>query len=233
MPEATTDTIDGAAVPLSYRTARTIGFVLNPLVYPPLVIAAVLLHFGAPREEVTRTAALFFLFFSVLPGVHLLWLLRAGRISSLEVHERRGRYRPLALAIGANAVAFIVIPGFATTIPVTVAALIVCQFLNTALIAAITLRWKISIHTASTAGFVAVLYFFAVVEWPLDQMVPGRLVLEPNAVLWLALLVPLLMWARVRARVHSPAQVSAGALLGALLSLLELAILHQMGLLAS
>ncbi len=65
-------------------------------------------------------------------------------------------------------------------------------------LAAITLRWKVSVHSAITAGAVAVL---AAVYGP-----------------WAGLLAPLVVlvgWSRVRLRCHTAAQVAVGALVGA------------------
>ena len=215
---------DGHIDPV-FLTAKAVGYLFNPLVFPPLIAVAVLMHFGAPGGEIAEVAMLFVVFFSLVPLVHLVWLLRTHRIQSLEVYDRKNRYAPLAVALGGNVVAFLVIPRSAGTAPELIAALIICQLLNTAIVAAITLRWKISIHAAAVGGFVGVLWFFAVAEWPpvaTEWISP----VTPALALSSVPLIPLLMWARVRARVHTPAQVIAGAVLGCGLALLELMLLQ-------
>jgi membrane-associated phospholipid phosphatase len=69
---------------------------------------------------------------------------------------------------------------------------------SVALLALVTVWWKISIHCAVASGSVAILAFG---YGPL--VLPGYL------------LVALLAWARVAAGDHTVAQVVAGALLGA------------------
>jgi membrane-associated phospholipid phosphatase len=62
---------------------------------------------------------------------------------------------------------------------------------------AVTIFWKISIHTACAAGTVAIL------------------VIEFGPALWVTFpVVAAVAWARVALRDHTPAQVTAGALVG-------------------
>ena len=216
---------------LGYVLAKSIGYALNPLIFPPVLAALLLLHFGAPGVEVWTVTALFVLFFALLPLAHLLWLLRRRAILSLEIENRHNRRAPMLGFLGMHIGAILLIPAAGSTIPAFVAALIACQFVNAAIIAGITPRWKISIHAAAIGGFVGTLLFVSYVEWPVPSGAPVPSLLQFGGVVYLLPLVPLLMWARVRAGIHTVPQVLAGAALGVVLSVFELALLHRLGML--
>jgi len=73
--------------------------------------------------------------------------------------------------------------------------------------AAITQRWKISAHAAgATMPLTALISAFGAAALPL------------------AVIVPMVCWARVRAQMHTVAQVCAGALLGFAMTWIELAV---------
>ena len=72
----------------------------------------------------------------------------------------------------------------------------------------ITLRWKISAHAAGAAmPFTALFTVFGAAALPL------------------AAIIPVVCWARVKAEMHTVAQVCAGALLGLLMTSVEFALL--------
>lgn len=210
----------GGAAPESARgavAARVVSYVLNPLVFPPIGLALVHAHGGAAAAEALATLAVGALFYCVVPLAYIGHLVRAGHAESLEVRDRIVRRRPLIVSIlsyAAGAVAlWALVGGAARPLVVTFA---VCFPLNTLGLLAITRAWKISLHLSSLAGFVVV-QAYAVGVLP----AAGPLVLSGASVALLLPLVPLLMWARVRSRAHTPAQVVAGAAYGALVPLAE------------
>jgi hypothetical protein len=92
----------------------------------------------------------------------------------------------------------------------------------------ITRWWKISVHCASVAGAVGTLAFvrYHVPGAVMDTALIGRAVLGTGLVL-----VPLLLWARVRSRAHTLEQATAGTILGLFAPYLELlAMTTAMGL---
>jgi membrane-associated phospholipid phosphatase len=70
-------------------------------------------------------------------------------------------------------------------------------FVQWIIIFTVTLRWKISVHTASAAG--ATLIILRVIGLAAAPLV---------------VTIPLIAWSRVKLRRHTPAQTIAGALLG-------------------
>lgn len=200
------------------RLAVGLGYVVNPLVLPPLLFALVATAWGASRPEVWYVGAVTLVGFGLVPLGYVLHLLRRGRIASVEIVDRRARMAPLLVALGASGATCAVLAATARTAAPLLTALAAVHLLNTALLFAVTLRWKISLHAAALAAFAAVLaYLGGSAAW-----------LRAPAVLAAALL-PLLMWARVRAGVHTPAQVVGGALAGWALPLAQLAALEAWG----
>lgn len=135
---------------------------------------------------------------SVLPMGIIVWGSRTGRWDGHHVRNREGRLVPFLALISLSLI------GLATLIaagaPWMVTALDISMILSLLVTGAITVTWKISMHAAVAAGAVAVL---ALVYGP---------------VLWLlTLVVAAISWSRVAVGDHTPAQVTVGALVGALI----------------
>jgi membrane-associated phospholipid phosphatase len=167
---------------------------------PAPVITALLLavawHSAATPTEALKWALLAAAFCSFLPMLYILRGVRRGGLTDHHVRLRRQRRGPLLVAGGSVLIglALLVVTGA----PRDVVALVGAGAVGLFVAVAITLLWKISIHVAVAAGAVAVL---ALVFGPV------LLVLAP--------LVALAAWARVAVRDHTPAQVIAGAAVGA------------------
>ena len=199
--------------------ATILSYGVNPLVFPPLVYGLVLYHVGAPPMDVAWGAGIGLLFLGLVPLAHVSWMRLRGDIGSLEIRDRRKRTEPFLVVLGAGLVAFGVVVQSEVVGHALLAALVGCHVLNTVLLFVITTWWKISVHCASVAGAVATLAFMRV-------HVPG-IVFGAGATGSLllglgGLLVPVLIWARVRSDAHTPAQAVAGTVLGGVAPYLEL-----------
>ncbi len=84
------------------------------------------------------------------------------------------------------------------TLPPAMIALIAAMVSTLVVLIAITFTWKISVHAAVSSGSITIL--------ALDH--------SP----WLMAAYPLVAWSRVALRGHTPAQVMAGAVLGAVVA---------------
>ena len=129
------------------------------------------------------------------PVLYVLWLVRRGEVTDFDLRLREQRLRPyLFTALCLTAAAVVLLAGGAPRLMVVIA---FAGAIKTMLLLLITLRWKISVHLASIAGFVVVM--LALIG------APGLL---------FAPLMPLVAWARIRLRRHNLAQTVAGALMG-------------------
>ena len=197
-----------------YRLANAVSYVLNPLVFPPVAFALIEAHFGGSAASVAWTFGVSLVFFCLVPLAYVAGMVRAGRAESLEVRDRASRVAPLLVGIASYAVGALLlwrtVEGPALPLIVAFASL---YPLNTALLLLVNMRWKISLHMSSLAGFVGVLLFVALTVWR-DLPDGVETALTVATVAPLLLLVPLLMWARVRVGAHTPGQVAAGAFFG-------------------
>ena len=207
-----------------YRVANALSYFLNPLVLPPVGFGLVQWHLGGGGLEVAWTVGVSLLFFCLVPLFYVLGMVRRGRAESLEVRDRTARLRPFLVGIASYLIGIAVLAlTVQTALPliVSIAALFP---LNTLLILLINMRWKISVHMTTLAGFVSILLFVALTAWR-DLPPDAEVALTVASVAPLLLLLPLLMWARVRVSAHTTAQVVAGAAFGLFVPLIELYVL--------
>jgi membrane-associated phospholipid phosphatase len=130
----------------------------------------------------------------LIPLLYVVWLVKRGDITDIDVQLRKQRFQPLLVTMTCTGLAWLVLAlGVAPTTMTIVAGALWFQVVA---IFAITLRWKVSVHTATAAG--ATTMVWALLGTPLPLM----------------LAVPLIAWSRVRLRRHTLPQTVVGALLG-------------------
>lgn len=213
-----------------HRLANLLSYIINPLALPPIAFALILWHFGASGAEVARVFVVSTIFFSVLPLIYLVRMVRRGKAESIEVRRRESRTRPFLMGVGSNLVGVVALVLVGETALPLLIALALIYPINTGIVALITLRWKISVHMIGLAGFISMLLFAALL---ISDALPPRegSLLRVATVLPLLALVPLLMWARVRAGAHRVDEVVGGAIFGLVVPYAELfLIVHLFGL---
>lgn len=211
-----------AARDRGYRAANAISYFLNPLVFPPVAFTLIDAHFGADPLGIAWTFGVSLVFFCLLPLVYVVGMVRMGKAESLEVRDREARLGPFLFGMASYAVggallwwtvegpALPMIAAFASLFPI-----------NTALILLINTRWKISVHMTALSGFVGVLLFTALTVWR-DLPADVETALTLATVGPLVLMIPLLMWARVRVGAHTLGQVVAGTAFGLVVPQIQL-----------
>ena len=131
----------------------------------------------------------------LMPTVYVYWLMRRGQVSDMQLQIRQQRIKPYCAALGCmTAAAGLLLFTHAPHIFVQVGWANVAQM---ALLFALTLRWKVSAHSASAAGL-------AVLACKLMGL----------AGLPFCALVPIVAWSRVRLGRHDALQTVAGTLIG-------------------
>ncbi|AYY13003.1 phosphoesterase PA-phosphatase [Actinobacteria bacterium YIM 96077] len=135
----------------------------------------------------------------VLPYTWVLYAVRRGRFSSPHIPDRAQRLLPLAVAAAAAAGGLLTLAILGA--PQQLIALLVAMLTGLVVTTTITLRWKISIHTAVAAGTATIL----------------TIVFGP-ALTASAIIAVTTGWSRIRLRDHTTAQVLAGAILGTIIA---------------
>ena len=178
----------------------TVARVLSEAFQPPFTVAVMLLVSPAASPGWPGTVwygALAALTTCLLPFAILLALVRAGRVTDHHVSERAQRLPVLIMTLGCIAAGLGLLAALGA--PSSVLAMTVALVAGVAVMAVVSLRWKISGHSASVAAAAVTLPFLLGPQW------------------WFALaLVPLVAWARVTIGAHTLGQVLAGAAVGPL-----------------
>jgi membrane-associated phospholipid phosphatase len=215
--------------PRGYRVASALSYLFNPLVLPPLSFGLVQAHFAATASEIAWTVVVSLVFFFGVPLLFVLGMVRRGEAESLEVRAQGKRTRPFLVGIASYAIGVFVLALTVRTATGLVVAMAALMPLNTMVMTVVNLRWKISIHLTAIAAFCSVLFFVAVfgtpAAWPAAIPAEWQPLLRSATVAPWFVLVPALMWARVRVGAHTPKQVLAGALYGLMAPFAELYLL--------
>jgi membrane-associated phospholipid phosphatase len=187
---------DAVLVPENWseRIAHWISLVGSPPVLG--ILGVMLITFINDLPSPWTWVALYVVSAIGLPLVYLVWLVRRGAVTDIDVQLRKQRSRPfLAMMAGQTIAWFLLNVGGAPTPLPRIAGAYLAQ---TTLILLITLRWKISVHTATAAGVtVAVWQTLGSIAVPF------------------ALTLPLIIWSRVKLGRHTLGQTLAGTALGA------------------
>lgn len=174
--------------------ARALANVLSP----PVVTLGVLLLVASQTGAATawRWAATFVVLGIVPPVFYVAWLVRRGHVTDIHLPLREERTRPFVATLASSGTALVVMAALgAPPLLVVVAA---AGWLQVALLFAITLRWKISTHCAAAAALAAL-----------------AVGLRGTPAVPLVAIVPVVAWSRLRLQRHDRAQVVAGGVLGA------------------
>lgn len=213
----------------SYRLALGLSYVVSPLILPPVLFGLALGHVGATSGEIARAVSVGLVFFGLLPLAYVVSMVQRGAVLSVDIRDRTRRVRPFLFGLASYFAGLVIMTWMGGTGTRLVAALMLCHILNTLLLVLVTLRWKISVHNAAVAGFASMLWFVARMPWPGADGSLAAPFLTNTIIYPVILLIPLLMWARVRAGVHTRAQVLAGALFGLVAPYAELYLAWRLG----
>ncbi len=203
---------------VGYRFATFISYVINPLILPPFQFGLVLWHFGASGQEMSSAVGIGLVFFFLIPLAYMVGMVRRGKATTLEVRRRDRRTGPFLFGIASYVIGCGLLWITLQTARPFVLTLAAIYPVNTAFVGLINLRWKISVHATSIAGFVVALLFIA---WAAGgPQISGVLTMASTAPL--LVFVPLVMWARVRSGAHTMAQVIGGAAFGSSITFVQL-----------
>jgi membrane-associated phospholipid phosphatase len=176
------------------RPARLVTDLLEPKNW--IVLVAVLVGWSADQAAGIGWALIAITFAAVLPVAFIKRGMKRGSWADRHVGAKQHRLIVMTFIIASvgTGLALLELLGG----PAAVTALVVAMLATLAALMAITTKWKISVHSAVSSGAVAML-----------ALAYGPWMLVGYA------LVALVGWSRIALRDHTPAQVLAGAALGA------------------
>lgn len=181
--------------------ARTLSNVLNPFVIFTALYALVAFTQSDPARAAVYLA-LELLAAGVVAG-YVFYLTRRARVGDFWISQRVERFVPALVLLGVF-VGLLLALALADA-PAVLYDTTLSMGLASAAVAAITLIWKASAHTA-VAGHAAM---------------AGTLLLGLGGIVF-ALALPLVLWARIVSGAHTPLQTLAGVAIGILFALLFL-----------
>ena len=175
------------------KLARIVTNVLNPFLLSLLILILLAMESTTSTEEAIKWS-LIGLALSVFPVfVVVIYMVSKKKLDGIFINPRQQRHRIYLLAIICAIIGYFVLvaldapPLLVTTFIAGLVAVIIFMIIN--------LFWKISLHTAFITASATVL-----------------IIVYGTIAAWTALFVPLVAWARIEMRLHTPAQVFCGAL---------------------
>jgi len=181
--------------------AKLISIITQP---PIISIPAfiILNYFLVGPDQFIVPTLICIIFGALIPILTSLILIKKMH-TDLDITDRTKRTLPLIFAICSYLIGFLVL--YIISAPTIVTALMLIYGSNTILILLINFQWKISIHAMGIAGpTAAFIYAFGI---------SGA---------FIGIIIPFVMWSRVKLNKHTISQVLAGAIVGLVMTWLQL-----------
>jgi len=178
---------------------------ISSITHPPLVSIptfAIINFYILGMNKSIDITLICLIFAALIPIITSLILIKKMK-TDIDITDRTKRTFPLLFAVLSYIIGFFIL--YAVGAPSLTTVLMLIYFSNTLFILFITLSWKISIHAMGVAGpTVALIYLFGY-----------------KGVIF-GLIIPLVIWSRVKLNKHTIAQVLAGSVLGLTLTAVQL-----------
>src|SRR5947209_199166 len=191
--------------PFRIRFAQQISNILAPVTISLPLVALVAFYHARDLLVAVFYALITLFFLSLGPTIYILIGIRQGKISDIEVSNRKERAGPFLFGTMSTIVGLFIL--LFTNGPKNLETLLFITGVSGIIMMLTTLWWKISIHASSLAGAATVLtILYGIVMLPTY------------------LLVVLVGWSRVVLRRHTVAQVVVGSLMSIVLTMLILKV---------
>jgi membrane-associated phospholipid phosphatase len=187
--------------------AFAISSFFSPYVTAAIFIILIVYTYAHDLNQFFPWMLTFFIFAIVVPGFYILWLLEAKKISDIHMADASTRKTPLIVAAVSSVIGTVILYYLHAARPVFVISVIYA--VNSVVLAAITQKWKISMHTGMFASIATItVVIFGLNFW------------------WLYLTLLPLAWSRIYRKRHTILQTIFGALVTAILTLIIFHIFH-------
>lgn len=176
------------------RLAWGISLVFSPFFVLIATTVVVVEKYAVTSREAVLWLTVLGMFVTVLPVLWIGILFRFSKVSDWHLSSKEERLLPLGFTLVSMSVGTVILYWIDAERHIVWAG--VAYIANSVVFSAITPIWKISFHSSVATGCITVL-----------------VVLVNSQCGWLFLLVPLIAWARVYRKRHTPLQTVVGAVL--------------------
>ncbi len=182
-----------------------ISAIFSPYVAAAIFIVLIVYKYSNNFGQFLPWMITFFLFALVLPGLYILWLLEARKITDIHMADPNERKTPLMLTAISSIVGSVILFYLHAARPIFMISIIYA--VNSLMIGIVTQWWKISVHTAMFASIATIaVVIFGAQFW------------------WLYLILLPLAWSRIYRKRHTVWQTIFGASGATLITLLVFTI---------
>mgnify|MGYP004555319205 CR=1 FL=1 len=214
----TSEAAKNVGVPYSlWRTARYISAIFSPLLIPTYAVAVAMwiTPLNTTPENVRFIACMFVLFITGgIPMAMLLTLLRLGRITDIDISDRRQRTLPTLLISLCYVAAGIYM--WRISAPWWMIMFFAAAFVVAMVCIVISRRWKVSCHSTAIGGVLGMVIWL---------VLSGLTDIDPMPwVTGMVIMAGIVGTARVILGAHDTMQVLAGWILGAVITYFILCI---------
>jgi membrane-associated phospholipid phosphatase len=173
------------------KLAKWISDILSPPILSAFGIGFISMLLNIKFELV----ATYFLIVLVFPVTYIFYLVATNQVTDFHLRVRKERFKPYIAMISCAGIGTLYL--FFAQAPYILIAMSIFSILLVVLMAMITIKWKISGHSATVASITMV------IVWMLGA-----------STWYIFLTVPLVAWARIRIKRHTLLQTIGGATLG-------------------
>ncbi len=192
----------------------TASRLLNPLYLTPPTVLAISLRVSPNAASGFRWFLIYACFSTLIPLADLSWRLKTGRISDWHISRREERLKPLLFGLIYASLGTLTM--LTLRAPLEISACMVTGLATGTVAMAVTLGWKVSLHTMGNSLLATLLFLVYRPGWshPLTWSLPCLIALTGSS--------------RVYLRQHTICQVIAGSALGAIVGLSVFALFGLM-----
>ncbi len=173
------------------KLAKWISDILSPPILSAFGIAFISLLLNIEFKLVST----YFLIVLVFPVTYIFYLVASDQVTDFHLRVRKERFKPYIVMISCAIIGTLFL--ILSNAPYILTAMSIFSILLVVFMAMITIKWKISGHSATVASI------SMVIVWMLGA-----------STWYIFLTVPLVAWARIRIKRHTLLQTIGGATLG-------------------
>jgi membrane-associated phospholipid phosphatase len=178
--------------------AKYISGISSPFVVTAILPLIAISYFARTRSEALLWGTLFIVFVVILPFTYIAYQVYRAKLTDIHIAVREQRTFPFLVALASTTLLLIIYINL--DIPYAMLGMLESLILTGLVFLLVTRRTKISIHTAILSGTTLSLAFLVDLRW-----------------LYLFLLLPPVIWARIYRGRHTLTQAIGGAVLSCLL----------------